>query len=87
MLDTAKKWLTDPEYAVKVHAWAAVAWFVIGTPVTLLWLSSTVAWVSWMSLYAIVGFHWSTFQAAHAELRVKHDEDSNEPGPESTAPA
>lgn len=74
MLDKVKKWLLEPEYTTRFHAWAAVLWFAIGTPVTLLWLGSTVAWVSWMSLYAIVVAHWSTFQASHAELRVKRDE-------------
>lgn len=74
MLDRPKRWLTEPEYATSIHAWGAVGWLVIGSPVTLFWLGSITMWVSWMSLYAIVGFHWSTFQAAHAEQRVKDDQ-------------
>lgn len=69
-----KKWFLEPEYSVRLHAWATVLWFGLGTPATLLWLSDSVAWVSWMSLYAIVVAHWSTFQASRAEKRVKRGE-------------
>lgn len=68
-------WLTEPENSTRLHLWSAVAWFVIGTPVTLIWLANSVAFVAWMSLYAIVLAHVSGYQGAHAELRVKEDED------------
>lgn len=59
---------------MRVHVVFGVLWLVPGTVVTLVWLSSSVPFVAWMSLYAIVIGHWSGFQAAHAELRVQRDE-------------
>ncbi len=71
-----KEWLTEPEHTSKFHAFATMAWFAIGTPVTLFWLTESVAWVSWMSLYAIVVSHWAAYQGGHAEKRVKDDSDN-----------
>lgn len=64
----------DPEFAFKFHVIALLIWLIPGTIITVVWLSSSVVWVSWMSLYAIVISHWSAFQGAHAEKRIKDDE-------------
>jgi hypothetical protein len=61
--------VTDAKLSVWVHFSFLLFWLVPGTVVTLFWLSSAVAWVSWMSLYAIVVGHWSGMQAALADLR------------------
>lgn len=71
-----RRWLIEPEYTARLHIWSGSLWFLIGTPVTLLWLSNSVAFVAWMSLYAIVIGHWSSFQAAMAEKRIKKNESS-----------
>ncbi|QGJ92094.1 hypothetical protein SEA_KEELAN_134 [Gordonia phage Keelan] len=71
--------LTDAKASVWIHFWFLVLWLVPGTIVTVVWLSSTVAWVSWMSLYAIVVAHWGGMQAALADLRTPDaEEDSDE---------
>lgn len=65
------EWIIEPEYAAVIHLVFGLMWLGPGSVVTLLWLASLTAWVSWMSLYAIVVAHWSGLQAALADLRVK----------------
>jgi hypothetical protein len=67
-------WLIEPENTVLIHIFFGVFWLFPGSVITLVWLSSTVAWVSWMSLYAIVIGHWAGLQAALADLRVKEED-------------
>lgn len=64
-------WITDPSNAVLVHFVFACCWLIPGSVVTLVWLANSVAFVAWMSLYAIVIGHWSGLQASLADLRVK----------------
>lgn len=68
--------ISDPKVAARFHVVALLVWLIPGTVITLLWLSNSVVWVSWMSLYAIVIGHWSAFQGAHGEERVKDQEES-----------
>lgn len=67
--------LVAPEFAVRLHAIMLILWLVPGTAVTLLWLANSVAFVAWLSLYALVIGHWSSLQAALAERRVKDGND------------
>lgn len=70
--------LTEAERSVWIHFGFLLVWLIPGTIVTLLWLSSAVAWVAWMSLYAIVVSHWAGMQAALADLRTPTvDEDES----------
>lgn len=48
------------------HRWATVGW-AIGGGVLSFMLATSVAWVVFMSLYAIVISHWSAYQASRAE--------------------
>lgn len=64
----------DPAFAVRLHAVMLFLWLIPGTLVTVIWLADSVAFVAWMSLYAIVIGHWSAVQAALADRRIK---DSN----------
>lgn len=50
----------------KLHSRLAVFWLCLSVP-NFIWWSNSVAWVSWMSLYAIVVSHWAAQQAARAE--------------------
>jgi hypothetical protein len=56
-----------PRLLRRLHAALTVLWLVPGSVVTLAWLQNSVAWVSWMSLYAIVVSHWACWQAVRAE--------------------
>jgi hypothetical protein len=67
--------LTEAKRSVWIHFWFGLFWLVPGTIVTMFWLSDMVAWVSWMSLYAIVVSHWAGLQAALADLRSPDKDD------------
>lgn len=48
------------------HKWAAISWATIGLAITLRYPNS-ILWVAFMSLWANVVAHWSSYQAARAE--------------------
>lgn len=52
------------------NLWLTFAWLVVGGILTWLW-RDLVAWTNFMSLYACVGFHFSTYAAARAERKVE----------------
>lgn len=51
----------------RFHMVMLLVWLIAGSAATLLWLSDSVPWVAWMSVYAIVTGHWSGYQGARAE--------------------
>ena len=65
----------DPRFMRTVNGWLTVFWVVM-IPVSALlgWLSS-VAYVSALSLWALVSGHWAAWQAARVE--VTQDEQLN----------
>lgn len=61
----------NPKRAAKIHAWLAVVWFIAAFPIMIFWPDS-VPLLLFISVYANVAGHWSSHQAALAELRVKN---------------
>lgn len=57
-----------PEFLRGFHGWMTIIWFVISFPLAF-WLGSSVVFVTFLSLYAIVTGHWSSWQAARVEVR------------------
>lgn len=74
-MDRIISWMTQPENTVRIHLTFGLLWLIVGTPITVLWLANSVAFIAWMSLYAIVVAHWSGLQGALADLRVKRDQE------------
>jgi hypothetical protein len=63
----------DPVFMRRVNGWLTVAWLVmIPVSIALGWLSS-VAYVSALSLWALVSGHWSAWQAARVEVNQHHE--------------
>lgn len=57
-----------PEFLRGFHGWATLVWFVASFP--LAWYyGSSVVFVTFLSLYAIVTGHWSSWQAARVETK------------------
>lgn len=62
-------WVNDPEHRIALHTWAAWLWLVltIGTTAAAVvwpehpWL---IAWLIFMSGYAIVSTHWAAREGA-----------------------
>jgi hypothetical protein len=50
----------------KFHKWATVTWATVGSALSLTFPDS-VPWLVFMSLWANVVGHWSSYQAARAE--------------------
>lgn len=52
--------------ATRLHAALTVIWLIIAIPAVLFWRDS-VPFLVFVSVYANVVGHWSSWQAAHAE--------------------
>lgn len=64
---------TDPVFMRKVNGWFTVGWIVM-IPMSFWtgWIHS-VAFVSVLSLWALVSGHWSVWQAARVEVRQEKE--------------
>lgn len=67
----------DPKFMRKVNGWLAVIWLAAAIPICI-WLSSSVPFLVFVSVYAIVTGHWSTWQAARVEVRQEAQEKAAE---------
>lgn len=65
----------DPVFMRRLNGWLTIFWTVM-IPISVMtgWIYS-VAYVSGLSLWALVSGHWSAWQAARVE--VKQDEAEN----------
>lgn len=74
------QWIGRPDYLRKFHGWAAIVWFIISLPLAFMY-GSSVVFVTFLSLYAIVTGHWSSWQAARVEVNqdlVDPDKDTDD---------
>ena len=71
----------DPVFMRRVNGWLAVFWIVM-IPVSLMlgWLQS-VAYVSALSLWALVSGHWSAWQAARVEVEQQRASEAEDADP------
>jgi hypothetical protein len=59
----------DPKFMRRVNGWLTILWIaMIPVSAFLGWLHS-VAYVSALSLWALVSGHWSAWQAARVEVK------------------
>lgn len=61
-----------PQFLRSFHGWATILWFA-SSPYLAWKYGSSVVFVTFLSLYAIVTGHWSSWQAARVE--VKQDDE------------
>lgn len=61
----------DPRAMVKIHLWLTLLWLAASVPIVA-FLSNSVPFLVFVSVYAVVTGHWSSWQAARVE--VKQDE-------------
>ncbi len=69
------KWLHNPIFHRKFHAWAAIISLAF-SPVAVVLLKDSVPYLVFISQYAVVVSHFSAWQASRVE--VKQDEDRDE---------
>lgn len=66
----------------RLHGWLTVTWFVAAFPIMYFW-SENITFLVFVSVYAVVTGHWSSFQAARVE--VKQDQEMSADGQGSGA--
>jgi len=65
----------DPLVMRRLNGWLTIFWLaMIPVSVATGWIYS-VAYVSTLSLWALVSGHWSTWQAARVEVNQEREED------------
>jgi hypothetical protein len=71
----------DPTFMRRVNGWLTIFWVVM-IPISVLlgWITS-VAYVSALSLWALVSGHWAAWQAARVEVAQERDREERRPEP------
>ena len=65
----------DPHFMRRVNGWLTVFWVaMIPVSIAMGWLTS-VAYVSALSLWALVSGHWAAWQAARVEVNQKREQE------------
>jgi hypothetical protein len=70
-------WVEDPSKFKTVNGWLTVIWFVLAFPICI-FLSQSVPFLVFISVYAVVTGHLATWQAARVEERQELDADVDE---------
>jgi len=71
----------DPVFMRRVNGWFTLFWIaMIPLSLAMGWLHS-VAFVSALSLWALVSGHWSTWQAARVEVTQQKEAEEREQNP------
>lgn len=79
MLDTLKTkalnfwnlFQSDMAFNRKLHGWLAIFWFIAAIPICI-WLSTCIPFLVFISVYAVVGFHWNIWFNSNVEK--KHED-------------
>jgi hypothetical protein len=66
------KFQNDPVFMRQLNGWLAIIWLVASVPICI-YLASSVPFLVFVSVYAIVTGHWSTWQASRVEVRQAED--------------
>ncbi|HEX6657922.1 MAG TPA: hypothetical protein VF065_07560 [Ilumatobacter sp.] len=71
----------DPVFMRRVNGWLTIAWIVM-IPISIAtgWIHS-VAYISALSLWALVSGHWAAWQAARVEVAQQREMDDRERNP------
>jgi hypothetical protein len=65
----------DPRTMRILHGWLTVIWFVLAFPIMYFW-SENIKFLVFVSVYAVVTGHWSSWQAARVEERQQAAEEN-----------
>lgn len=68
---------TNPETMRRINGWATVVWFVLSVPICI-FLSTSVPFLVFISVYAVVTGHLSSWQAARTEVLQQAAADKEE---------
>lgn len=62
---------TDMAFNKKMHGWLTLFWFAAAIPIAI-WLSTSVPLLVFISVYAVVGFHWTLW--FQTKIEKKHED-------------
>lgn len=71
----------DPVFMRRVNGWLTIFWILMIPVSIVLGLLSSVAYVSALSLWALVSGHWSAWQAARVEVQQQAEAKALEDDP------
>jgi hypothetical protein len=66
------KFQNDPVFMRQLNGWLAVIWLGASLPICL-YLSTSVPFLVFVSVYAVVTGHWITWQSARVEVRQEDE--------------
>jgi hypothetical protein len=66
------KFQNDPVFMRKLNGWLALIWLAAALPICI-FLASSVPFLVFVSVYAVVTGHWSTWQSARVEVRQEDE--------------
>jgi membrane protein YdbS with pleckstrin-like domain len=71
----------NPRWMQSVHGWLTLIWFFAAFPIMFFW-SENITFLVFVSVYAVVTGHWSSWQASRVEVRqdeieVKREDETN----------
>jgi hypothetical protein len=67
----------DPARMQKINGWLALIWLVAAFPICY-FLSTSVPFLVFISVYAVVAGHWSAWQAARTEVKQEEEAERRE---------
>lgn len=67
----------DPVWMRKLHGWLTVVWFVASFPIMWFW-AENLKFLVFVSVYAVVTGHWSSWQASRVETRQEEMEEARQ---------
>ena len=63
----------DPIFMRRINGWLTVFWFLAAIPICI-FLASSVPFLVFISVYAVVTGHWATWQASKVEVKQDQEE-------------
>lgn len=60
----------------KINGWLTILWFIAAIPICL-FLSKSIQFLVFISVYAVVTGHLATWQAARVEVKQEEDNDTD----------
>ena len=58
----------EPKIMQSIHGWLTLVWFVAAFPIMFFW-SENITFLVFVSVYAVVTGHWSSWQASRVEVK------------------
>lgn len=62
---------SDMSFNKKMHGWLTLIWFIAAFPIAI-FLSQSIAFIVFISVYAVVGFHWNIWFTT--KIEKKHED-------------